>query len=243
MASTLRCLHLTKSWERQRVEATLRQMQRLEAIGQLTSGIAHDFNNLLTVVLGNIGFLEKTSSISNDPKLQQRLSNMRLATERGAQLTSQLLAFSRRQRLEPKPFDVNEWLRNMHGLLQSTLGGGITINVQFQQGIWPAFADQAQLELVVLNLVINARDAMNNGGTVTIATSNAKVETPERPVEPVAGDYIKIGVSDTGSGMTKEVLAKACEPFFTTNREWQGLWARIEPSFWLRKAVRWRHTD
>jgi CheY-like chemotaxis protein len=222
MASTLRCLHLTKSWERQRVEATLRQMQRLEAIGQLTSGIAHDFNNLLTVVLGNIGFLEKTSSISNDPKLQQRLSNMRLATERGAQLTSQLLAFSRRQRLEPKPFDVNESLRNMHGLLQSTLGGGITINVQFQQGIWPAFADHAQLELVVLNLVINARDAMNNEGTVTIATSNAKVETPERPVEPVAGDYIKIGVSDTGSGMTKEVLAKACEPFFTTKESGKG---------------------
>jgi signal transduction histidine kinase len=208
--------------ERQRVEATLRQMQRLEAIGQLTSGVAHDFNNLLTVVLGNIGFLEKTSSFSNDPKLQQRLSHMRLATERGAKLTSQLLAFSRRQRLEPKPFDVNESLENMRGLLQSTLGGGITINVQLQQGTWPAFADQAQLELVVLNLVINARDAMNNEGTVTIATSNAKVETPERPEEPVAGDYITIGVSDTGSGMTKEVLAKAFEPFFTTKEIGKG---------------------
>jgi signal transduction histidine kinase len=124
--------------ERQRVEATLRQLQRLEAIGQLTSGVAHDFNNLLTVVLGNLGFLEKISSFSNDPKLRQRLSHMRIATERGAKLTSQLLAFSRRQRLEPKPFDVNESLKNMHDLLQSSQGGGITINMQFQQGIWPA---------------------------------------------------------------------------------------------------------
>jgi signal transduction histidine kinase/CheY-like chemotaxis protein len=209
--------------ERQRVEATLRQMQRLEAIGQLTSGVAHDFNNLLTVVLGNIAFLEKTGSFSNDPKLQQRLSHMRLAAERGAKLTSQLLAFSRRQHLEPKPLDVNESLVNMHGLLQSTLGGGITINVQFRQGIWPAFVDPDQLELAVLNLVINARDAMNNEGTVTITTSNAKVETtPEQPEEPVPGDYITIGVSDTGSGMTKEVLAKAFEPFFTTKEIGKG---------------------
>jgi signal transduction histidine kinase/ActR/RegA family two-component response regulator len=208
--------------ERQRVESTLRQMQRLEAIGQLTSGVAHDFNNLLTVVLGNIGFLEKTSSTSNDPKLQQRLSHIRLATERGAKLTSQLLAFSRRQRLEPKPFDVNESLENMHNLLQSTLGGGITINTQFQTGIWLALADPDQIELVVLNLAINARDAMNGKGTVTIETSNATVGPPERPEEPTAGSYVMIGVSDTGSGMTKEVLAKAFEPFFTTKEVGKG---------------------
>jgi signal transduction histidine kinase/ActR/RegA family two-component response regulator len=208
--------------ERQRVESTLRQMQRLEAIGQLTSGVAHDFNNLLTVVLGNIGFLEKTSFTSNDFKLQQRLSHIRLATERGAKLTSQLLAFSRRQRLEPKPFDVNESLENMYNLLQSTLGGGITINTQFQAGIWLALADPDQIELVVLNLAINARDAMNGKGTVTIETSNATVGPPERPEEPTAGNYVMIGVSDTGSGMTKEVLAKAFEPFFTTKEVGKG---------------------
>jgi signal transduction histidine kinase len=214
---------VTQIEERQRVEATLRQMQRLEAIGQLTSGVAHDFNNLLTVVLGNIAFLEKTGSFSDDPKLQQRLYHMRLAAERGAKLTSQLLAFSRRQHLEPKPLNANESLGNMHGLLQSTLGGGITINVQFRQRTWPAFVDPAQLELAVLNLVINARDAMNNQGTVTITTSNARVETaPEQPEEPVVGDYITIGVSDTGSGMTKEVLAKAFEPFFTTKEIGKG---------------------
>jgi signal transduction histidine kinase len=202
--------------ELQRVESTLQQMQRLEAIGQLTSGVAHDFNNLLTVVLGNIGFLEKANSIGNDPRLQQRLFHMRLATERGAKLTSQLLAFSRRQRLQPKPFDVNKSLENMHDLLQSSLGGGITINTQLRPGIWPALADPTQIELVVLNLVINARDAMANEGTITIETSSAKVGSPERPEEPAAGDYVVIGVSDTGSGMTREVLAKAFEPFFTT---------------------------
>jgi signal transduction histidine kinase/CheY-like chemotaxis protein len=208
--------------ERQRVESTLQQMQRLEAIGQLTSGVAHDFNNLLTVVLGNIGFLEKASALSTDPKLQQRLSHMRLATERGAKLTSQLLAFSRRQRLEPKPFDVNESLANMQHLLQSTLGGGITIITQFRPEIWPALADPAQIELVVLNLVINARDAMDNRGTLTIETSNARVGPPEKPEEPAAGDYVMIGVSDTGSGMGKEVLAKAFEPFFTTKEVGKG---------------------
>ena len=208
--------------ERQRVESTLQQMQRLEAIGQLTSGVAHDFNNLLTVVLGNIGFLEKASALSSDPKLQQRLSHMRLATERGAKLTSQLLAFSRRQRLEPRPFDVNESLENMQHLLQSTLGGGITIITQFRPEIWPALADPAQIELVVLNLVINARDAMDNRGTLTIETSNARVRPPEKPEEPAAGDYVMIGVSDTGSGMSKEVLAKAFEPFFTTKEVGKG---------------------
>jgi len=110
----------------------------------------------------------------------------------------------------------------MHDLLQSTLGGGITINTQFRPGIWPALADPTQIELVVLNLAINARDAMANEGTITIETSNVKVGSPERPEEPAAGDYVVIGVSDTGSGMTKEVLAKAFEPFFTTKEIGKG---------------------
>lgn len=206
--------------EREKVESTLRQMQRLEAIGQLTSGVAHDFNNLLTVVLGNIGFFEK--SVAHDAKLKQRLSHMRLAAERGAKLTSQLLAFSRRQRLEPEPFDLNKAAANMHDLLQSTLGGGIAINTVFGKGLWPAMADPAQIELVVLNLVINARDAMQDHGTVTIETANAKVGAPERPEEPAAGEYVIISVTDTGSGMTKDVLAKAFEPFFTTKEIGKG---------------------
>ncbi|HSQ19760.1 MAG TPA: histidine kinase dimerization/phospho-acceptor domain-containing protein, partial [Blastocatellia bacterium] len=183
--------------EREKVESTLRQMQRLEAIGQLTSGVAHDFNNLLTVVLGNIGFIEK--SVSQDAKLKKRLSHMRLAAERGAKLTSQLLAFSRRQRLEPEPFDLNKSVGNMHDLLQSTLGGGIEINTEFSAGLWPALADPAQIELVVLNLVINARDAMHDRGIVTIETANARIGPPEKPEEPAAGEYVMIAVTDTGS--------------------------------------------
>src|SRR6185503_5982469 len=150
---------------REKVESTLRQMQRLEAVGQLTSGVAHDFNNLLTVVLGNISFLEKgLSAMGVDGKLSQRLTNMRMAAERGAKLTDQLLSFSRRQRLEPRSLDVNESIAQMRGLLQSTLGGSIQIENHLEEVTWPAMADPAHLKLAVLNLAINARDAMNGVG-------------------------------------------------------------------------------
>jgi CheY-like chemotaxis protein len=123
---------------------------------------------------------------------------------------------------EPKPFDVNEALANMHDLLQSTLGGGISINTLLRPRLWPALADLTQLELVVLNLVINARDAMCDCGSVTIETANATLGPPGQPEEPPAGDYVMIAVKDTGSGMTKEVLAKAFEPFFTTKEIGKG---------------------
>jgi signal transduction histidine kinase len=208
--------------ERERVESTLRQMQRLEAVGQLTSGVAHDFNNLLTVVLGNIGFIERSPSGLADAKLRQRLAHMRLAAERGAKLTSQLLAFSRRQRLEPRPIDLNEALAGMRDLLQSTMAGTVEVNTVFRPGLWHAFADPTQIELVVLNLVINARDAMQIGGSVTLETANSTAGPPERPEEPPAGEYVMISVTDTGIGMTKDVLAKAFEPFFTTKEIGKG---------------------
>lgn len=208
--------------ERERVEFTLRQMQRLEAVGQLTSGVAHDFNNLLTVVLGNLRFIERSMAGIVDQKMLQRLSHMRLAAERGAKLTSQLLAFSRRQRLEPKPIDLNESLSSMRDLLQSTLGGSVQINTILHPDLWPALADPAQIELVVLNLAINARDAMEVGGSVTLETTNATVSYQDHPEEPPPGEYVVISVMDTGSGMTKEVLAKALEPFFTTKEVGKG---------------------
>jgi signal transduction histidine kinase len=208
--------------ERERVESTLRQMQRLEAVGQLTSGVAHDFNNLLTVVLGNIRFIERSPSGLADAKLRQRLAHMRLAAERGAKLTSQLLAFSRRQRLEPRPIDLNEALAGMRDLLQSTMAGTVEVNTVFRPGLWHAFADPTQIELVVLNLVINARDAMRIGGSVTLETANSTAGPPERPEEPPAGEYVMISVTDTGIGMTKDVLAKAFEPFFTTKEIGKG---------------------
>ena len=208
--------------ERERVEGTLRQMQRLEAVGQLTSGVAHDFNNLLTVVLGNLGFVEKALNNSTDSKLKQRLSHMRLAAERGAKLTAQLLAFSRRQRLEPKPTDLNDALVNMRDLLESSLGRSVQINTVFRPHLWRAFVDPTQVELVVLNLAINARDASPVGGCITLETANATVGPPEKPEEPPAGEYVMISITDTGSGMTKDVLAKAFEPFFTTKEVGKG---------------------
>ena len=209
--------------ERENVESTLRQMQRLEAVGQLTSGVAHDFNNLLTVVLGNLGFVEKgIANAGIDGKLKQRLGYMRAAAERGAKLTDQLLSFSRRQRLEPRSLDLNETVVNMRDLLQSTMGGTTHIDTRLQHGLWPAMVDPTQLELAVLNLAINARDAMEIGGSLTVATDNAVVGPPMRPEEPPAGEYVSVCVSDTGAGMSEEIRAKVFEPFFTTKEVGKG---------------------
>ena len=173
---------LSQIEERERVESTLRQMQRLEAVGQLTSGVAHDFNNLLTVVLGNLEFIERKSfDNSSNSILKQRLSHMRIAAERGAKLTSQLLAFSRRQHLDPKPVDLNDALVHMSDLLQSSLGGSVQIKTIFRSGLWHALVDPSQIELVVLNLAINARDASPVGSTITLETGNATVGQPEKP--------------------------------------------------------------
>ncbi|MEJ1160657.1 response regulator [Prosthecomicrobium sp. N25] len=210
--------------ERERVEETLRQMQRLEAVGQLTSGVAHDFNNLLTVILGNVAFVEKAlAKLPRDPRLAQRLGHMRTAAERGAKLTAQLLAFSRRQKLEPKPLDLNETVAGMRDLLQSTMGGSIRIETVLKPDLWPALVDPTQIELIILNLAINARDAMEVGGALTVETANVRLDTPPaRPEEPSPGDYVMLSVSDTGSGMAPEVLAKAFEPFFTTKDVGKG---------------------
>jgi len=209
--------------ERERVEATLRQMQRLEAVGQLTSGVAHDFNNLLTVVLGNIRFLEREIAAAGiDGKIQRRLGYMRTAAERGAKLTDQMLSFSRRQRLEPRALDLNEAVAGMHELLQSTIGGSIRIETKLADDLWSAMADPTQLELAVLNLAINARDAMGIGGTLTVSTRNVALGQPIHPEDPPPGEHIEICVSDTGSGMTPEVRAKAFEPFFTTKEIGKG---------------------
>ena len=209
--------------ERERVESTLRQMQRLEAVGQLTSGVAHDFNNLLTVVLGNIGFLEKGLSAAGvDGRMAQRLGYMRAAAERGAKLTDQLLSFSRRQRLEPKLLDLNETVASMHDLLQSTMGGSIRIETKLHRGLWPAMVDPTQLELAMLNLAINARDAMQVGGRLAVHTENVTLGPALYPEDPPAGDYVAICVADTGTGMTEDVRAKVFEPFFTTKEIGKG---------------------
>src|SRR5262249_47107313 len=202
--------------------ATLQQMQRLETIGQLTSGVAHDFNNLLTVILGNTAFLERQVRPTADTKLASRLANMRTAAERGAKLTTQLLAFSRRQYLAPAPLDLNETVRSMADLLQTTLGGGTRIAETLAEPLWPAFADPTQIELVILNLAINARDAMDAGGTLCIATENVTLGPGEKPEEPPFRDYVAVSVSDSGAGMTPGVRKKAFEPCFTTKELGRG---------------------
>jgi PAS domain S-box-containing protein len=210
--------------ERERVEATLRQMQRLEAVGQLTSGVAHDFNNLLTVILGNIGFVEKALAKQGvNGAIAERINHMRTAAERGARLTGQMLAFSRRQKLTPKPVDLNETVAGMRDLLQSTMGGSVRIETVLKPRLWPALVDPTQIELIILNLAINARDAMEVGGGLTVETATVTLrEPPARPEEPLPGDYVMLSVSDTGSGMSDEVLAKAFEPFFTTKEVGKG---------------------
>jgi PAS domain S-box-containing protein len=209
--------------ERERMETTLRRMQRLEAVGQLTAGVAHDFNNLLTVVLGNIGFLERAlHHVAVDARTRDRLGYMKIAAERGATLTGQLLAFSRRQRLEARPVNLNETVVSMRDLLQSSMGGSVRLQTVLHPDLWPALVDATQIELVILNLAINARDAMQVGGALTVQTANVTLGEPERLEDPPPGDYVVVSVADTGSGMTPEVLAKAFEPFFTTKETGRG---------------------
>ncbi|TXM73359.1 response regulator [Methylobacterium sp. WL69] len=206
--------------ERERAEDALRLNQRLEAVGQLTSGVAHDFNNLLTVIAGNIEFLERAVS---DERSKRRLAMMKGAADRGARLTAQLLAFSRRQRLEPTPVGLNQTVASMGDLLQSSIGGAVQIETLLQADLWPALVDATQIELVILNLAINARDAMAVGGRLTVETANVTITgAPSRPEQPQPGEYVMVSVSDTGTGMTPEVLARVFEPFFTTKEVGKG---------------------
>ncbi len=219
--------------ERERVEIALRQAQRLEAVGQLTSGVAHYFNNLLTVILGNIDQLLKRLE---DPAAKRRLNMMAEAAGRGADLTAQMLAFSRRQKLEPRPVDLNQTVRRMRDLLQSTIGGTVRIlEPELTKDLWLAMIDPTQIELVILNLAINARDAMAVGGTLLISTGNVTTPSPERPEQPPAGEHVMVSVTDTGSGMTDEVLAHAFEPFFTTKEVGKGSGLGLSQVFGLAK--------
>ena len=208
--------------ELQRVRAELAQSQKMEAVGQLTGGIAHDFNNLLTVVLGNIELAE--ADVERDEHLRARLGGMRRAAERGAALTQRLLAFSRRQALCPQNTNVNHLVNGTYDLLQNTLGERISIERMLDDGLWQAFVDASQLENALVNLALNARDAMPSGGTLTIETSNVYLDDDYAAVhsEVTPGQYVMVGVSDTGTGMSAETAARAFEPFFTTKSLGEG---------------------
>jgi PAS domain S-box-containing protein len=199
-----------------RLEAQLRQAQKMEAIGQLTGGLAHDFNNLLAVILGNLDFLKEEGGYDADAA--ELLEDATRATLKGAELTRNLLAFARRQPLAPTVTDVAEVLRQVGRLVARTLGEQISVEVDLTPDPWPVMIDVVQLESAILNLAVNARDAMPNGGRLTVQARNAVLDADalERNPEASPGDYVAISVSDTGTGMPPEVAAKVFEPFFTT---------------------------
>ncbi|WP_428394610.1 CHASE3 domain-containing protein [Lichenicoccus sp.] len=215
-------LTISDMTKRMQAEAVLREAQKMQAIGQLTGGIAHDFNNLLTVILGNLELTQKR--LPADHALQTRLARAVWASQRGAALTAQLLAFARKQPLAPAPLDLAASLPEIVPLLQRTLGAPIEVRFVGAAGLWPAMADAAQLESAVLNLALNARDAMPGGGRLTLELANKVIdqEYADRHAEVLPGDYVMVAVSDSGHGMSAEVVARAFEPFYTTKPEGKG---------------------
>jgi PAS domain S-box-containing protein len=200
------------------MEAQLRQAQKMEAIGQLTGGIAHDFNNLLTVVLGNLELLQGRVQ---DERSMRHLRAAQRAAERGGALTHQLLAYARRQPISPRAVDLAALIRGMGDLLQRSLGGLVRVEFKLAADLWPAFCDPTQLELMLLNLAINARDAMPGGGTIGIHAHSVS-KGGKLPRELTPGDYVSISVIDTGTGMPPEIRDRAFEPFFTTKEPGKG---------------------
>jgi signal transduction histidine kinase len=205
---------------RHQAEERLRQAEKMAAIGRLTAGIAHDFNNLLSSVIGNADLLER--SVGGDPVLARRLGIIIQSAERGTELVQRLLAFARKQPLEPVAVNLNGVIRGMHDLLHSTIGRAVRLETALDGQLWPALVDPVQIEHVVLNLAINARDAMPEGGVLTIVTANLTVTESRTAEDLPVGDYVSVAVTDTGTGMTEEVLRNAFEPFFTTKPEGQG---------------------
>ncbi len=196
-------------------EQAYRQAQKMESIGQLTAGLAHDFNNLLQVVLGN---LENARARADDPRLLRSLDNAAAAAERGARLTRQLLAFARKTRLEPKVVDLNGLLEEFGDMLETTVGKSVELRISAQRRLPPVSVDPVHLEMALLNVLNNARDAMPGGGEVTITTGTAELEPNGLP----GGRYVTLAVTDTGEGMPPNVLERATEPFFTTKKAGMG---------------------
>jgi PAS domain S-box-containing protein len=214
---------LAKAAELEQTQEALRQAQKMEAVGQLTGGIAHDFNNLLAGIAGSLELVQKRLSERGIAGFERHLGIAQASTQRAAALTQRLLAFSRRQTLDPRPLDVNRLISGVEDLLRRSVDPSIEIDVVGAVGLWLTKVDAAQLESALLNLVINARDAMPDGGRITIETANKWIDeraAKERDLSP--GQYISICVTDTGTGMSPDVVARAFDPFYTTKPLGQG---------------------
>ena len=211
-------LDMTKHNEQ---EEQLRQAQKLQAMGQLTGGVAHDFNNLLTIIQGN---LELIARDVENPAVIQMVESAINASRRGAELTQRLLAYARRQPLRAAPVDLGARVKGMHDLLTRTLGETVEVSYASADDLWPALADQGQVESALLNLAINSRDAMPRGGKLIIACANASLDEADVSRNPgtETGDYVVLAVSDTGTGMSPDVMDQAFEPFFTTKEVGEG---------------------
>jgi signal transduction histidine kinase/CheY-like chemotaxis protein len=204
-------------------EETIRQMQKMEAVGQLTGGIAHDFNNMLAIIIGSLD-IAKRQLHQDAAKAERFIANAVEGAQRGAQLTSRLLAFSRQQPLNPRSLDINSLMSEMSELLKRSLGETIQLELSLAADLWRTFADGPQLESAVINLCVNSRDAMPNGGNLLVQTMNSVLDGDYVAVnsDVRSGPYVCIAVTDTGSGMSPEVLARAFDPFYTTKATGQG---------------------
>jgi signal transduction histidine kinase/DNA-binding response OmpR family regulator len=209
---------------RLKAEAMARQAQKMEAIGHLTGGVAHDFNNLLQIISANLDLAATGAGAKAEPRLQERLQNAISAVMRGSRLTGQLLAFARRQALEPKSVDLGRVIRDMSEMLRRTLGENVEVETVIAGGLWNTLVDPSQVENTVLNLAINARDAMPDGGQLTLEVANAFLDDAYAGAhaEVTPGQYVMLAVTDTGTGMAPEVIERVFEPFFTTKPEGKG---------------------
>ncbi|NWK97781.1 histidine kinase [Sphingobium lactosutens] len=231
---------LAEAQERETAQAQLRQVQKMESIGQLTGGIAHDFNNMLAIVIGSLDMARRRLGEGGDPRVIKGIDNATEGAQRAAQLTSRLLAFSRQQPLDPQPTDVNKLVGGMSEMLRRTIGEDMRVESVLAGGLWRASIDANQLENAILNLCVNARDAMPGGGRLTIETGNAHLDDAYAVshAEVTPGQYVMVSVADSGTGMPADVAERAFDPFFTTKGVGKGTGLGLSQVFGFVKQSR-----
>ena len=231
---------IAEARDRAAAQAQVRQMQKMESLGQLTGGIAHDFNNMLAIVIGSLDIVRRRLAPETDGRVLRSIDNAAEGAQRAAQLTARLLAFSRQQPLDPQPTDVNRLVGGMSDMLHRTLGETVRLETVLAAGLWQAHIDSGQLEAAILNLCVNARDAMPGGGRLTVETANAHLDDAyvlhHRDVEP--GQYVMVSVTDSGAGMTPDIVERAFEPFFTTKGVGRGTGLGLSQVFGFTKQSR-----